>query len=68
MANNIIAQVMGGSKQVLDGVSTVGEAKTKLGCTEGYLGYVNGSPENDCFSLEDGDMVTFSKAVKGGLI
>lgn len=67
MANNIIGQAMGGSKQVLDGVSTVYDVKVKLGCTDGYTALVDGDPQSDGYLLTDGEMVTLSKAVKGGL-
>lgn len=67
MAKNIIAQVSGGTKQVLDGVTTVAEIKRQLGVSEGYTAAVNGDPAGDGDTLQDGDMVTLSKAVKGGL-
>lgn len=66
MANNIIGQVAGGTKTVIDNVGTVQEVKQRLGATEGYTAAINGSPADDSQSLNDGDMVTFSKAVKGG--
>jgi sulfur carrier protein ThiS len=67
MARNIIAQVSGGTKQVLEGMQTVGDVKRKLGLTEGYTAAVNGDPAGDDDELAEGDMVTLSKAVKGGL-
>lgn len=67
MASNIIAQVSGGSKQVIDGVNTVAEVKTKLGATVGYTAAINGDPAEDNEALSDGDFVTLAKAVKGGL-
>lgn len=66
MANNIIAQISGGSKQVLDNVYTVNEVKIKLGAEAGYTAAVNGDPAEDSEALEDGDVVTLAKAVKGG--
>lgn len=68
MANNIIGQVAGGTKMVLDNVESVQDVKQRLGATEGYTAAVNGSPADNEQVLEDGDMVTFSKAVKGGLL
>lgn len=65
MANNVIAQVLGGEKKVLDNVSTVRDAQTRLGA-EGYTAAINGSPANVDEALDEGDIVTFSKAVKGG--
>jgi sulfur carrier protein ThiS len=67
MANNVIVQVAGGSKQVLDGVSTVADVRSKLGTTDGYTASLNGDPVESGATLEDNDMVTFAKAVKGGL-
>ena len=66
MSNNVIAQVSGGSKKVLDGVNTVSDVKRELGATDGYTAMVNGSPAQDNDSLEDSDVVTLAKAVKGG--
>ena len=66
MANNIIAQISGGSKQVLDNVDTVAQVKTKLGAEAGYTAAINGDPADDSELLEDGDVVTLAKAVKGG--
>lgn len=68
MANNIIAQVAGGSKQVLDGCSTVQEAANQLGAASGYTAAINGDPADFSGRLSDGDVVTFAKAVKGGMI
>jgi hypothetical protein len=66
MANNIIGQVAGGSKQVLDDVRTVADVASKLGAATGYTASINGSPADMADSLDDGDMVTFAKSVKGG--
>ena len=66
MAKNIIAQVLGGEKKVLDDVSNVGDVKAALGVT-GYAASVNGTPSSDGTLLEDGDFVSLSQAVKGGL-
>ena len=66
MANNVIGQVSGGSKKVLDNVSTVSDVKRELGATEGYTAMVNGSPAQDNDGLYEGDVVTLAKAVKGG--
>jgi sulfur carrier protein ThiS len=65
MTNNIIAQVMGGAKQILDGVNTVADVKTRMNA-QGYTALVNGSPADDSYALSEGDIVTLSKAVKGG--
>lgn len=66
MAKNIIVQVAGGSKQVMDDVYSVGEIKRRLGLTDGYTAALNGDTASDDTNLEEGDMVTLSKAVKGG--
>lgn len=66
MAKNIIAQVAGGSKQVLDDVDTVGELRSKLSLGTGYTAAVNGDSQSDDYNLDDGDFVTFAKATKGG--
>lgn len=67
MANNIIAQVLGGEKKVMDGVTTVADVKAKLGVS-GYTASINGSPANDQDALQEGEFVSLSQAVKGGLI
>lgn len=66
MANNIIGQVAGGSRTVLDGVETVKDVALKLGVGAGYTAAVNGDTAELEEELNDQDMVTFSKAVKGG--
>lgn len=66
MAKNVIAQVLGGEKKVFDDVNTVSDVKSKLGASTGYTAAINGEPAEDSQTLEDGDVVTLSKAVKGG--
>ncbi len=65
MARNIIAQVLGGEKKVLDGVTTVKDVTDQLGVT-GYTATVNGDQQAPHFVLEDGDFVSLAQAVKGG--
>ncbi len=67
MASNVIAQVLGGNKQVLDGVDTVFDVKKKLDVATGYTASVNGNPATDDQELDDNDFVSLSQAVKGGL-
>lgn len=66
MSKNIIAQVAGGKKEVLDDVRTVGDAATKVGASSGYTAAIDGDCAEFSRILEDGQMVTFAKAVKGG--
>jgi len=66
MAQNIIAQVLGGSKTVFDGVATVADVKAKLNLDGKYQASVNGEVESDDYQLEDTDHVTFTRQVKGG--
>jgi sulfur carrier protein ThiS len=65
MANNVIAQVLGGAKQVLDNVNSISDLKQKLNLAQ-YTATLNGSPAADDENLTDGDFVTLSQAVKGG--
>lgn len=65
MAQNVIAQVVGGTKKILDDVETVGDVKKALGVTD-YTANVNGDPADDGYELEDQDMVTMAKPAKGG--
>lgn len=65
MANNVVAQVLGGEKKVLDNVNTVGDVKEELGA-EAYTASVNGDPAKNDYQLDDGDFVSLSQAVKGG--
>lgn len=67
MANNVIAQIQGGSKQVLENVDTVADVKRKLSASTGYTAAINGDPADDSESVEEGDFVTLAKSVKGGL-
>lgn len=61
----VIAQMQGSSDMKAFEASTVGEVKAKMGA-DGYTAAVNGSPASDGDALNDGDIVTFAKAVKGG--
>lgn len=63
---NVIAQVIGGSKKVLDGVSTVADVKKELSA-DGYVAQINGRPADDETQVRSGDFVTLAKAAKGGL-
>jgi len=65
-ANNVIAQTLGGSKEILDGVDTVSDARQKLGLASDYSATVNGTTGSDSTTLRDGDYVAFSRKVKGG--
>lgn len=65
MAKNVVAQVLGGEKKVLDDVYTVRDVKTKLNATQ-YSASINGDPAQDGDDLSDGDFVSLSQAVKGG--
>ena len=66
MSNNVIAQVSGGDKQVVDGAKTVKELKAKMGLTgKKYQATANGDPVGDDYSLEAGDHVIFTEDVKG---
>lgn len=67
MANNVVVQVLGGSKQVLDGVNTLQDVMTKLNLS-GYTGSINTSPAQAYDQLQDGDFVALSQSFKGGLI
>ena len=46
-------------------VDTVGELKKELGL-DSYSANVNGSSQNDDYSLSDAELVTFAPSVKGG--
>lgn len=65
MAANVIAQVVGGEKKVLDNVNTVGDVRAKLGLSASYRASVQGEPQNDDFIVRAGEYVSFSEAVKG---
>lgn len=66
MANNVVAQVIGGSKQVLDGVETVADVKAKLDAKY-HVAQINGMPANDDAKVKDSDFLSLAKAAKGGL-
>ena len=63
---NVIAQVIGGSKQVLDNVETVADVKAKLDATN-HTALINGQPADDDAEVRSGDFVSLAKAAKGGL-
>lgn len=66
MPNNVIAQILGGDKKVLDNVNTVKDVKEKLGVS-GYTASINGDPAQDTDTVTEGDFVSLSQAVKGGM-
>lgn len=66
MSNNVIGQVAGGEKKILDNVHTVADVKRSLNVSEGYTAAINGDPAEDNDDVSDGDFVSLSKAVKGG--
>jgi len=68
MAKNIIAQTLGGDKKVFDDVTTVAEVQAKLMplLGDGYQASINGDTASASDVLEDGDVVTFARQVKGG--
>lgn len=68
MANNVIIQVVGGSKQVHDSVFTVADCRKKVGLGTQYKGQIGGVPANDSDPVAEGNYVTFSEAVKGALV
>jgi len=65
-AENVIAQVLGGAKKVLDNVTTVGQAREQMGLEKDYAATVNGEAQSDDYTLRGGDFVSFSRKVKGG--
>lgn len=66
MAKNVIAQIVGGEKKVLDDVNTVADARGKMGAA-GYTATLNDRPATDTESLRDMDKLVFSVAAKGGI-
>jgi hypothetical protein len=66
MANNVIVQVLGGNKKILDNVETVKDVKTKMGLAEGYTAAIDEVTANDTDKVQEGNFVTLSKSVKGG--
>lgn len=66
MAQNVIAQVVGGTKQVIDNVSTVADVRRAKGSIPaGYKASINGNLASDSEEVSDGDYVSFAEAVKG---
>lgn len=65
-ANNVIAQVLGSDKKVLDGVSTVAQVRDKMNVSSDYGATVNGEAAHDSDPVADNDFVAFSRKVKGG--
>jgi hypothetical protein len=63
--SNVIAQVSGGEKKVLDNVTTVGDVKEILKLAANYQGAIDGVPADDSAELSVGDYVTFAEKVKG---
>jgi len=66
--DNVIAQVLGGEKVVVDQVETVQDVLNQLELSGSYACSVNGEPESPEFQLCTGDYVTIAPAVKGGTL
>ena len=67
MVNNVIFQVVGGQKKVLDNVETISDIKKAVNLEGNYTFLVNGETVSSDYEIEEGDIVTASQAVKGGL-
>ena len=67
MANNVIAQILGGEKQVLDNVATIADVKQRLQSPT-YSATLNGDPASDADDVQEGDFVSLAQAVKGGIL
>ncbi len=65
MAKNVITQVLGGQKRVLDNVERVSDIRTELGLGAQYKASIDGTPSDDSAYVRDGNYVSFSEAVKG---
>lgn len=66
MAKDIRVRVAGGNKIDLPSATTVQDAANQSGAASGYTANVNGEPADFSDALNDDDVVTFAKAVKGG--
>ena len=62
MAKNVISQVLGGQKKVLDDVFTVSDVRRNLGLGANYRASIDGTPAEDRDSVRDGNYVSFSEA------
>lgn len=60
----VTVQVLGGASQVIENVSTLGEAKRRVNA-EKHTATINGEPAGDDVSLEDYAFITLAPAVKG---
>lgn len=65
---SIVAKVVGGDKQFLDDVDTVQDAFDQLQLEGNYTAMVNREPASFEDELDDDDFVTFTVAVKAGLV
>ena len=63
--NDVIAQVVGGAKRVIEGASTVSDVRRQMGLANNFKAAVNGEPRDDGFQVRGGDYVSFQEAVKG---
>lgn len=68
MAKNVTAQVLGGQTKVLQDVDTVQDVLNALELDGAYAASVNGEPATNESELNDYEFVSFSPAVKGGLV
>jgi hypothetical protein len=66
MAKNVIAQISGGSKKVLDDVNTVADVKATFVGAGLYTVLLNGNPADDSTPVRDSDHLVLANATKGG--
>lgn len=60
----VVAQVIGGQKQDVDGVTKVRDVKKRLNA-ETYTATLNGNPSADEDVLRDWDFISLAPSVKG---
>lgn len=61
----VSVKIAGGSMQLKD-AATIGELKNSLGLTN-HSAAVNGEIEDDSYQLSEGEFITLSPQVKGGV-
>jgi hypothetical protein len=66
MANNVIFQVVGGKKIVMDNVETVADVKAQAKLEGSFVYKVNNVPADDFVQVREKDVVTAGQGVKGG--
>jgi hypothetical protein len=63
--SNIVAQVTGGQKKIVDNVTTIKDLRLQMNLADNYVATMDGTPVNDNDYIKEKAFVSFAEKVKG---